>query len=75
MAFALLAIAVWLNAATLIEAYGSGPPYHGRTTNMDKWTNPLPWLIPLDVVVTTVVLALAYLACPYQVVRFKSNAW
>ncbi|RQZ46751.1 hypothetical protein [Burkholderia sp. Bp9099] len=30
------------NAINLEEAYGDGPPYYARTTNMDKWTNPLP---------------------------------
>jgi hypothetical protein len=29
----------------LTEAYGSGPPYYGRTENMDKWVNPFPGLI------------------------------
>lgn len=27
------------------EAYGSGPPYYGRTTNMDKWGDPLRALL------------------------------
>ncbi|WP_338340280.1 hypothetical protein [Burkholderia vietnamiensis] len=30
------------NAISLNEAYGDGPPYYARSTNMDKWTNPLP---------------------------------
>ncbi|RIY01426.1 hypothetical protein D3218_08710 [Aureimonas flava] len=60
LAFALLTITVWLNATILIEAYGSGPPYHGRTANMDKWTHPLPSLISLDVVGILVVRALVY---------------
>ncbi|WP_202815324.1 hypothetical protein [Aureimonas sp. AU12] len=45
---------------TLIGAYGSGAPYYGRTTNMDKWTDPLPWLLPLDLVMIAAVLALIY---------------
>ena len=28
----------------LREAYGAGPPYYGRTVNMDKWSNPAPEL-------------------------------
>jgi hypothetical protein len=47
---------VWFNYVSLNEAYGSGPPYYSRTTNMDKWVNPLPVLIPLNVVVLGVLL-------------------
>jgi hypothetical protein len=36
--------ALSLSALTLWEAYGSGAPYYGRTTNMDKWSNPWPVL-------------------------------
>lgn len=56
----LLIVVLCLNAATLVDVYGSGPPYHGRTTNMDKWTDPLPWLLPLDVIVSVAVLALIF---------------
>jgi len=38
----------WLSYDSLREAYGSGPPYYGRTVNMDKWHNPLPGLLMLD---------------------------
>ena len=37
---AILAIGIWLNTSTLVEMYGSGPPYYSRTTNMDKWHKP-----------------------------------
>lgn len=30
------------NAISLNAAYGDGPPYYARSTNMAKWTNPLP---------------------------------
>ncbi|AOJ78899.1 MULTISPECIES: hypothetical protein [Burkholderia] len=30
------------NAISLNAAYGDGPPYYARSTDMDKWTNPLP---------------------------------
>ncbi len=40
----------YVNAAVLLDAYGSGAPYYGRTTNMDKWENPLPWLVVGDLV-------------------------
>ena len=38
----------WLSYDSLREAYGSGPPYYSRTTNMDKWHNPIPGLLMLD---------------------------
>jgi hypothetical protein len=41
---------VWFNYASLAEAFGSGPPYYSRSTNMDKWVSPLPVLIPLDAI-------------------------
>jgi hypothetical protein len=53
IAAGLLAVSVALiafNVINLSEAFGSGPPYYGRTTNMDKWTNPLPVLAAVDVV-------------------------
>jgi hypothetical protein len=42
---ALLTVAHWNR---LQEAYGDGPPYYGRSTNMDKWTSPWPGLLALD---------------------------
>lgn len=48
---ALLLAAAWINFNILTEAYGAGPPYYSRTTNMDKWTNPLPYLIAIDIAV------------------------
>ena len=39
---------VAFNAINLSEAFGNGPPYYGRTTNMDKWSNPLPVLAGVD---------------------------
>ncbi len=60
LVLAFLFVVVWLNAVTLIGAYGSGAPHYGRTTNMDKWTDPLPWLLPLDLVMIAAVLASIY---------------
>ena len=31
--------------STWLEYYGAGPPYFGRTTNMDKWESPVADLI------------------------------
>ena len=51
MCMAAIAVTVVLVVASyhaLIEAYGPGPPYFGRTTNMDKWSDPLPVLLLVD---------------------------
>lgn len=48
VALTVLGFAAWLTYDQVIEFYGSGPPYFGRTTNMDKWQNPLPMLVGLD---------------------------
>jgi hypothetical protein len=53
-----LAGVVGLNVIQLCEAFGGGPPYYGRTTNMDKWSNPLPWLTALDLGAIAMVVAL-----------------
>jgi len=49
-------LAIWLGLLLLFifdllnlsEFYGSGPPYYSRTTNMDKWIDPLPSLIKVN---------------------------
>ena len=57
LAYLFIALAVvittYFNYISLVEAYGSGPPYYSRTTNMDKWSNPLPILIGVDILVLT----------------------
>ncbi|MBB3257481.1 hypothetical protein F4827_002346 [Paraburkholderia bannensis] len=50
---------VTFNVLNLSEAYGGGPPYYSRTTNMDKWSSPLPVLGPIDVLVAIAVAAYA----------------
>lgn len=50
-ALGLVGLAAYINVQSLVEAYGSGPPYFGRTTNMDKWSDPLPGLLLLDALV------------------------
>lgn len=37
---ATVAACAWATVRVLNEAYGGGPPYYGRTTNMDKWQDP-----------------------------------
>ena len=39
-----------INHEVLEEAFGDGPPYYGRDTNMDKWTCPFPELIVIDLI-------------------------
>lgn len=39
---------LWLHGSALSEAFGEGPPYYGRTMNMDKWSDPRPALVLLD---------------------------
>lgn len=51
VALGLVGLAAYINVQSLVEAYGSGPPYFGRTTNMDKWSDPLPGLLLLDALV------------------------
>ena len=51
----------WLNATWLVEAFGAGPPYYGRTTNMDKWTNPIPILVIIDISAVLILIALLVL--------------
>ena len=48
VAIAVTVVLVVASCRALIEAYGPGPPYFGRTTNMDKWSDPLPVLILVD---------------------------
>lgn len=59
---ALLAVLHW---SLLQEAYGAGPPYYGRTVNMDKWNSPWPVLVAVDL--TAVVV--------FAVVRGMSRRW
>lgn len=49
-AAACVLIAVVATYLALSEAYGSGPPYFGRTENMDKWKDPVPYLVVFDLV-------------------------
>ena len=56
-ALGLLVAAAYVNYVSLVDAYGSGPPYYGHTTNMDKWSSPLPGLLMIDGVVLLMVAA------------------
>jgi hypothetical protein len=60
-AIALIAVLAWANYGIIVESYGSGPPYYGRTTNMDKWTNPVPGLLAVDLPGLALAGGLGYL--------------
>jgi hypothetical protein len=47
------------NWVDLNEAYGDGPPYYSRTVNMDKWENPLPVLLAVDIVAAVIIVGFA----------------
>lgn len=59
IAGSVVAAAVWVSVDLLNEAYGAGPPYYGRTTNMDKWVSPWPVLLLVDGLAAAVLIALA----------------
>jgi hypothetical protein len=49
MCIVLFMFVAYMNIDAIVGAYGNGPPYYGRTTNMDKWENPIPTLVVLDI--------------------------
>ena len=52
---AIVGLCLYYDVATITEFYGSGPPYYGRTTNMDKWSDPLPSLVVVNLGAAVVV--------------------
>lgn len=58
VAVLLVAALGWLHYDLLAEAYGSGPPHYGQTTNMDKWSSPWPGLLAVDAIGALVLFAL-----------------
>lgn len=58
VAVTLLLVVGWFSYIQVVEAYGSGPPYYGRTTNMDKWTDPMPLLAVVDVLAALAIAGL-----------------
>jgi hypothetical protein len=53
---AILLFTIWINYINLTEAYGSGPPYYNRTTNMDKWSSPIPFLIVVNLIALGIIV-------------------
>jgi len=54
----LISFAVFVTYDNIVGAFGPGPPYYSQTTNMDKWQNPVPYLIGLDLFVLVIVFFL-----------------
>jgi hypothetical protein len=57
---ALVVLTVAFNVINFGEAFSDGPPYYGRTTNMDKWSNPLAILGAVDALGVLVIAACIY---------------
>ena len=55
----LFGFATYVTYDNVIGAFGSGPPYYNQTTNMDKWQNPIPYLVGLDLIVLVVIFLLS----------------
>ena len=49
-AVVVVAFAFGTSIDVLAEAYGAGPPHYGQTTNMDKWSSPLPLVAMLTAI-------------------------
>lgn len=62
----LVSFAIYVNVDNLIGAFGDGAPYYGRTTNMDKWENPLPFLFGFDLIVAAIT---------YFAIRWALRIW
>lgn len=56
------AFVAYVNVDAIVGAFGDGPPYYGRTTNMDKWENPIPMLIGIDLVTLLGSVGVVWLA-------------
>lgn len=59
------AIAIWIglfffNAVNLWGAFGTGPPFYDRSVNMDKWVNPWPVLLLIDLPAIAISYGLLY---------------
>ena len=52
---ALLIAGLYADYLIITEYYGDGPPYYGRTVNMDKWRDPMPFLALANIILVIVV--------------------
>jgi hypothetical protein len=55
LAVAALLVGAYVNVDAYIECFSDGPPHYGRTTNMDKWADPRPLLLIVDVLLAAIV--------------------
>lgn len=55
----LFCFAAYVTYDNIVGAFGSGPPYYSQTTNMDKWQNPILYLVGLDFIVLVVMFLLS----------------
>jgi type VI secretion system secreted protein Hcp len=61
-------LAIWIGVVLLLifdllnlnEFYGNGPPYYSRTTNMDKWVDPMPSLMMVNGFSILVLIAIFF---------------
>ena len=61
----------YVNIDTITGTFGDGPPYYGRTTNMDKWENPLPTLVAIDAIALIFIFFVGRWA--YRQIRYASG--
>lgn len=59
-ALILVTLIVAFNVFNLAEAFGDGAPYYGRTTNMDKWSDPVPVLAAVDAIYLVTIALFVY---------------
>ena len=59
-ALTIAALVAAVNVFNLREAYGDGPPYYSRTTNMDKWADPVPALVVIDAMAVAMLSVCLY---------------
>lgn len=62
LSVAVFFLTAYVNFDNISGAFGSGPPYYDRTTNMDKWQNPMPYLVGLDLIALALILVLSWWA-------------
>ena len=55
----LFCFAAYVTYDNIVGAYGSGPPFYDQTTNMDKWQNPTPYVIGLDLITLILIFLLS----------------
>jgi len=60
---------IYINVDAIVGAYGDGPPYYGRTTNMDKWENPIPILVVLDII----SIAVLFFAGKWAYIQYRKS--